>query len=113
MKHTLTVITLIFTLSFLAFGGVSVRENVSGGAEGAALIPASVMAPPSATDGVYWGGDKIRRADLNGSNPTFPWNFVGAPVAVDRGQNRIYWGDNSTLPGKIYWGDLNSPGTRT
>ena len=66
-----------------------------------------------AQDHVYWGGDKIRRADLDGLNPTVLWNFAGGPVAVDTTTGRIYWGDHSTVPAKIKWANLNGTGTVT
>jgi len=112
MKSILAVITLAMLMSALAFESEGRREDASNGAERAVNMPAMSMAPASAVDGVYWGGDNIRRADLGGTNPTVLWNFAGAPVAVDLAQSRVYWGNNSTLPGKIMWGNLNGSGTQ-
>jgi hypothetical protein len=70
------------------------------------VLGLSTAAPPP-VEHVYWGGDKVRRADLDGSNLQNFWNTSYGPVAVDAAAGRIYWGDNATLPGTIMWGNLN------
>jgi hypothetical protein len=62
---------------------------------------------------IYWAGDKIRRADLDGKNQQVIWNFPGRDVAVDPGNGKIFWGDNSTGTGKIFIANLNGSGTPT
>jgi len=59
---------------------------------------------------VYFGGDKIRKM-VPPSSPNILWNSPGGPVALDTAQSRVYWGDNSTIPGKIKWGNINGGGT--
>ena len=62
---------------------------------------------------VYWAGDKIRRANLDGTNPQVVWNFPGVDVAVDPVNRKIFWGDNSTGTGKIFMANLNGSGAPT
>jgi len=42
-----------------------------------------IMTTAIATDHVYFAGDKIRRANLDGTGLTVLWNYPGVDVAVD------------------------------
>jgi hypothetical protein len=73
------------------------------------MLGLGTAAPPP-VDHVYWGGDQVQRAELNGFNPQNVWNINSGPVALDVAAGLIYWGDNSTLPGKIKWGNMDGTG---
>jgi hypothetical protein len=77
------------------------------------LVQTMNMTTALAQGHVYWGGDKIRRADLDGNNPQVVWNFPGVDVAVDPVNGKIFWGDNSTGTGKIFMANLDGSGTPT
>src|SRR5215213_5802201 len=77
------------------------------------LVQTMNMTTALAQGHVYWGGDKIRRADLDGNNPQVVWNFPGTDVAVDAVNGKIFWGDNSTGTGKIFIANLDGSGTPT
>ncbi len=81
---------------------------------GTAITPATA-GPALAADFVYWTlGSAIYRSDLNGANQTVLYPAFGAvDVAVDPTTNRIYWSDNSTVPGRIVYANLNGGGTPT
>jgi hypothetical protein len=62
---------------------------------------------------VYWAGDKIRRANLDGSNQQVVWNFPGSDVAVDPVNGKIFWAANSGITGTIMMANLNGTGSPT
>jgi len=78
-----------------------------------ALFVAFTISSAHATDYVYWGGNRIRRADLTVSQPppSDVWIAPGSPVAVDTTTQRIYWGDNASGARRIMWGNLDGTGT--
>lgn len=62
---------------------------------------------------VYWAGDNIRSANLDGSNLHVVWNFPGVDVAVDPGNSKIFWGVNNGSTGYIMMANLTGSGTPT
>src|SRR5688572_20681805 len=71
------------------------------------LVQTMNMTTAFAQGHVYWAGDKIRRADLDGNNQQVVCNFPGTDVAVDAVNGKIFWGDNSTGTGRIFMANLN------
>src|SRR5437762_3154844 len=63
---------------------------------------------------VYWAGDKIQRANLDGSGrmPSF-CNAAGTDVAIDPVRGKIFWAVNSNLTGTIMMANLNGCGLPT
>jgi hypothetical protein len=69
--------------------------------------------PALAQNHVYWAGDKIRRADLNGQNQQVVCNASGVDVAVDPVLGKIFWAVDSSLTGTIMMANLNGCGSPT
>jgi hypothetical protein len=82
---------------------------------GAAVIFMLVMNanPALAQNHVYWAGDKIWQANLDGSGGHILWNFPGVDVAVDPSHGKIFWAVNSGPTGKIMAANLNGSGSPT
>ena len=74
------------------------------------------MTTALATDHVYFAGDKIQRANLDGTGLTVLWNYPGVDVAVDPSPShgKIFWAVNSgTNTGTIMVANLDGTGSPT
>jgi hypothetical protein len=69
--------------------------------------------PARAQSHVYWAGNKIWQANLDGTNQHVLWSSPGSDVAVDPGHGKIFWAINSGSTGKIMVANLDGTGSPT
>jgi hypothetical protein len=104
---------LLISRTNLNLGGPSIRSKRRFLFLILAMVCVMMTASHALAQGhVYWGGSKLWQADLSSNSWSALWNVTSnGGVAVDTSMGRIYWGDNSTTPAKIMWGNINGTGT--